>query len=364
MKIGRGLGDITAFYKNAAMLGYAMYHHIMKEVESPLYARTFVFENDYSKVAFVNCELGFITPSLKKGVLRVLDKYHSEYGYTEENLLMCAQHTHCAPGGYSHYSLYNMAIPGFIVEVYDKIISGIVDSIVNAESNKKQGKVLIEKGFFEPETTISFNRSIKAYNRNKDVEPLPFDQRHMAVDRSMTLLKMVDEEGNDMGTINWFAVHTTSLSNNFYRVSSDNKGYASKYMEKDKKHQDKDYLGIFAQGNCGDVSPKWVFNPKHAFQRGKYEGKYHDDLKSAKYSGHVQFEKAKEISDSIKVDQKNSSDDIDSALTYVNFSAIDIDPKHTDGVEGCVTSPACMGVAMLEGSKYDGPGMHPVVGIG
>jgi len=364
MKIGRGLGDITAFYKNAAMLGYAMYHHIMKEVESPLYARTFVFENDYSKVAFVNCELGFITPSLKKGVLRVLDKYHSEYGYTEENLLMCAQHTHCAPGGYSHYSLYNMAIPGFIVEVYDKIISGIVDSIVNAESNKKQGKVLIEKGFFEPETTISFNRSIKAYNRNKDVEPLPFDQRHMAVDRSMTLLKMVDEEGNDMGTINWFAVHTTSLSNNFYRVSSDNKGYASKYMEKDKKHQDKDYLGIFAQGNCGDVSPKWVFNPKHAFQRGKYEGKYHDDLKSAKYSGHVQFEKAKEISDSIKVDQKNSTDDIDSALTYVNFSAIDIDPKHTDGVEGCVTSPACMGVAMLEGSKYDGPGMHPVVGIG
>jgi len=364
MNIGRGKGDITAFYRNAAMLGYAMFHHIMKEVETPLYARTFVFESDSGKVGFVNCELGFITPSLKRGVLRVLDKYHADLGYTEENLLMCAQHTHCAPGGYSHYSLYNMAIPGFIVEVYDKIIGGIVDSIVAAEASKKPGKILIEKGHFEPEATISFNRSIKAYNLNKDVEPLPFDKRHMAVDRSMTLLKIVDDQGIEMGTINWFAVHTTSLSNNFYRVCSDNKGYASKYLEKDKLSTDKDYLGVFAQGNCGDVSPKWVFNPKHAFQRGKYEGKYHDDLKSAKYSGHIQFEKAKEISDNLKNDQDATSSSVDAALTYVNFSSIDIDPKFTDGVDGCVTSPACMGVAMLEGSKYDGPGMHPIIGIG
>ena len=90
MKIGRGKGDITAFYKNAAMLGYAMYHHIMKEIETPLYARTFVFESDSGKVGFVNCELGFITPSIKRGVIRQLDRYHAEYGYNETNLLLSA----------------------------------------------------------------------------------------------------------------------------------------------------------------------------------------------------------------------------------------------------------------------------------
>ncbi|MCB0502454.1 MAG: neutral/alkaline non-lysosomal ceramidase N-terminal domain-containing protein, partial [Bacteroidetes bacterium] len=101
LKIGVGKGDITAFHENAAMLGYAMFHHIMKDVETPLYARTFLFKNEQTKICFVNCELGFITPAIKKGVLKELKKYHSELDYTQENLLISAQHTHCAPGGYS-----------------------------------------------------------------------------------------------------------------------------------------------------------------------------------------------------------------------------------------------------------------------
>jgi len=372
MKIGVGKGDITAFYENAAMLGYAMFHHIMKDVETPLYARAFVFENDNTKIGFVNCELGFITPSLKRGVLKALNKYHPEYGYSNENLLICAQHTHCAPGGYSHYALYNTAVPGFITEVYEKIVGGIVDSIIAAESNKRNGKICIGQGSFEPETTISFNRSIKAYNRNKDIEPLSFENRHLAVDRNMKLLKILDENGVELGSINWFAVHATSLSNNFYRVSSDNKGYASRFFEEEKQAANSDYLAVFAQGNCGDVSPKWIYNPKHSFQRGNYEGKFQDDLKSAKYSGQLQFRKALEISDSISnsikddvsTEEIDAGNRLDAGLMYVDFSSIDIDPGFTGGQENCVTSPACMAVSMLEGSKYDGPGMHPVVGFG
>lgn len=367
MKIGTGKGDITAFYKNAAMLGYAMYHHIMKEVETPLYARTFLFDNGNRKVGIVNCELGFITPSLKRGVLRRLSKYHPEFGLSNDNLLICAQHTHCSPGGYSHYPLYNTAVPGFIVEVYEKIVDGIVDSIIAAENNYQEGRVYIGQGSFEEETNISFNRSIKAYNRNRDVDPLPFEKRHLAVDRGMTLLKIVGEDGKEIGSINWFAIHTTSLSNNFYRVCSDNKGYGSKYLEEDYARANPGYLGVFAQGNCGDVSPKWIFNPRHPFQRGKYEGRYPDDLKSAKHSGYLQFKKAKEIIDSIPTDPfqgKDAGERLDAGLMYVDFSAIEVDPVFTEGLEDCVTSPACMGVSMLEGSKYDGPGMHPIVGIG
>ena len=367
MIIGVGKGDITAFHRNAAMLGYAMFHHIMKEVETPLYARTFIFENGIEKVGFVNCELGFITPSLKRGVLRRLNKYHKEYGWTNDNLLLCAQHTHCAPGGYSHYPLYNTAVPGFIADVYEKIVDGIVDSIIEAEGNKKSGKIYIDKGNFEEETNISFNRSIKAYNQNHDVEPLPFEKRHLAVNREMTLLKIVGDDGKELGSINWFAVHTTSCSNNFYRVCSDNKGFASKYLEEEKQPDNKDYLGVFTQGSCGDVSPKWVYNPKHPFQRGKYEGQSTNDLKSAKHSGHLQFKKALEINNGIDhqvgTNKTDVGETLDAGLMYVDFSSIDIDPGFTGGLEGCVTSPACMGISMLEGSHYDGPGMHPIIGF-
>ena len=69
--IGAAKTDITAFKKGVGMLGYGLYFNTMEEVETPLYARTFVYVDPgtQSKVCFVNCELGFITIALKKGVL-------------------------------------------------------------------------------------------------------------------------------------------------------------------------------------------------------------------------------------------------------------------------------------------------------
>ncbi|XP_021344263.1 putative neutral ceramidase C, partial [Mizuhopecten yessoensis] len=78
------------------------------------------------------------------------------------------------------------------------------------------------------------------------------------VDKNMTVLKMLDAEGKDIGMISWFAVHCTSMNNTNGLVSSDNKGYASQLME---KTFNKDFPGsgtfvaAFAQANEGDVSP-------------------------------------------------------------------------------------------------------------
>ena len=69
MKIGVGKGEVTGFYRNAGMLGYAMFFHIQKDIETPLFARAYVFESGDKKVCMINCELCFITPSLKRGGL-------------------------------------------------------------------------------------------------------------------------------------------------------------------------------------------------------------------------------------------------------------------------------------------------------
>lgn len=58
-----------------------------------------------------------------------------------------------------------------------------------------------------------------------------------------------------IGSINWFAVHCTSLSNTNRLISGDNKGVASQMMEKKYKVKSKNYVGAFAQSNEGDVSP-------------------------------------------------------------------------------------------------------------
>ena len=138
--IGIGKGDITAFFKGVGLLGYGLPHHFMSAIETPLYARAFIIEqlDNSQKVCFVNCELGFITPSIKTGVIHYLHKHHPDLNYNASNLLISAQHTHCGPSGFSHHIIYNMSTPGFHQGVYDKIVHGIVESILEAEKTKKK----------------------------------------------------------------------------------------------------------------------------------------------------------------------------------------------------------------------------------
>ena len=79
-------------------------------------------------------------------------------------------------------------------------------------------------------------------------------------DHEMVVLKMVDTSGNDIGMIDWFAVHCTSMNNTNALISGDNKGYASYLMEEAMSPPGTlpgtaKFVAAFAQSNEGDVSP-------------------------------------------------------------------------------------------------------------
>ncbi len=362
LSIGTGKGDITAYFNGLGMLGYGLPNHYMLGIETRLQSRAFVFEEteEARKACFVNCELGFITPSLKQGVLQILQKEHPGLGYNVGNLLISAQHTHCGPSGYSHHILYNMSTPGFHKGVFDKIVSGIVISILEAEKNKQKGSITIGKSSFSPDIPVSFNRNIDAYNLNPEVIKYTHETRHLAVDREMTVLNFISANGKALGSINWFAVHTTNLPNTYYKICADNKGYASTYLEESFTKENKHYVAAFAQGACGDVSARVKYNPKLPAKRGKWEGYFTDDLKSSKFNGTLQFEKAREIIENSTTPVKEET--IDYISMYVDFSNIHIDPKFTDGKTEGVTSPSCMSISFLEGSQMDGPGLPLALG--
>jgi neutral ceramidase len=366
LEIGIGKADITAFKRGVGMLGYGLAIQVMLDIETPLYSRAFVFYDPIKKnrVTFVNTELCMINPSLKDGVVRKLEQNYPQYQYSHENLMLTAQHTHTGPSGFSLHPLYSMSSPGFVQEIYDKIVNGIVESIVQAEENKAPGKVQVGKGDFDLETSISYNRSIAAYNLNPEVEQkISFANRHMAADKRMTLLQITDEIGKPRASVNWFAVHTTNLPNDWMKVCSDNKGFAATELE-ESFSEDPNYVSAFAQGACGDVSARVKYNPKLARQRGYWEGDFEDDLKSSKYNGNIQYKKAKEIISNIDTSKDLGATGVDAQLLYTDFGKIDIDPEFTNGKEGCVTSPSCMGAAFLVGSVMDGPGMHELLGMG
>jgi Neutral/alkaline non-lysosomal ceramidase. len=346
---GTGKADITAFVKGVGMLGYGIHYNTMESIETPLSARAVVLMNEKTrnKVCYVNCELCFITIAIKKGVLKNLERHYPEFRYDEDNLMITAQHTHSGPSGYSYYGLYNLSTPGFVMEIYKKIVDGITEAIVNAERNLQPAKLSISSGVFEPEKEVAFQRSLRAYLRNPEVtQPFTFEQRHLAIDREMVLLRIDTPQGKELASINWFGVHTTSLPNTNHKLCYDNKGYASAYMEEYyASKENPSYLAIFAQRTAGDVTPRVKYHPVYPFQRGQWEGKYPNDIESAKYNGKLQYEKAKEIAENPA--QVPIEGDIDYEVLFVNFADVTADPKFANGNTNAQTSPAALGVAFL-----------------
>jgi neutral ceramidase len=363
LQLGIGKTDITAFKEGVGMLGYGMYYNIMEEVETPLYARAMIFQNELTKVCFVNCEIAFITPSLKRGVVKKLNRKYKELGYSNQNIVLNAQHTHSGPGGYSHHGLYNMNCPGFVIDIYNKIVDGIVEAILKAEENFEEIQMFLGKSEFAPDKEVGFQRSLKAYLQNPEAKQVSNGERHLAINREMTLLKFISKDEKVKAAINWFGTHPTNLPNTNTKVCSDNKGYAAQYLEDSMQKEHEGFVGIFAQGSCGDVTPRFKFNKKHGKQRGQWDGKYlNDDIKSAQYNGELQFEKAAEIINSLSSKAIESSD-IDFGLQYTDFGNVQVDEKFTNGIQNVRTSPSCMGVAFLKGTYYDGPGMLEPLGF-
>lgn len=358
-EVGTGKTDITVNKMGVGMMGYGMHHNIVLGVDAPIYARAFVFRdgNTGRKLAYVVTETGFISIAVKRGVVAKFEKEYPNLGYSQGNLFLTAQHTHSAPGGYFKYALYNMSIPGFVPEVYDKMVEAITEAIVQADNNLQPAQLKMAKGSFAPEIDVAFNRSVEAYNQNPEVkEKVPADKANLAVNREMKLLRIDDAEGKPLGSVNWFGVHPTSLSNDNHQISADNKGFAARYLE-DKVTEDgnTNFISAFAQGTCGDVTPNYVWDEEKKWTRGPFK----DDFESAKYNGKLQFEKALEILNSAS-GSSEMPPEVDYVITFVNFRNVKVDEEFAHGDNEARTGPSCHGIAFFEGTK-EGPGMPPAV---
>ncbi|HXH18856.1 MAG TPA: neutral/alkaline non-lysosomal ceramidase N-terminal domain-containing protein [Chitinophagales bacterium] len=355
---GTAKSDITAYKKGVGMLGYAKWNNRVLERGTGLNARAFVFRNTESgnKFAFVNAEIAFITSSVKRGVVKKLSRHYPSLSYTDENIFLSAQHTHSAPGGYSHYGFYNFSIPGFVPEIYQQIVDGITQAIVAADKALQPVRLFLSKGTFAPDIEVAFNRSLRAYNRNPEAKKYSDKEWHLAIDRDSLVLRVESMDGAPLAMINWFGVHCTSVHNDNHAICFDNKGYAAQLSEEEVRKEcgNPRFISAFAQSTAGDVTPNYVYDEKKKWTRGKFE----DDFESAKYNGRLQADKALEIFTSARKGEEIRGD-IDFGLMYVNFARVTADPEFTNGRLDAHTGPACLGVGFLRGTK-EGPGCGPL----
>ncbi|XP_049887126.1 neutral ceramidase-like [Pectinophora gossypiella] len=100
------------------------------------------------------------------------------------------------------------------------------------------------------------NRSPYSYEYNPPEERMRFDQN---TDNTLTQVRIVKENGDLHGVLNWFSVHTVSMNMTNTLISSDNLGYAALMMEKtlnptSMTGKPEIVAGFFAS-SLGDVSP-------------------------------------------------------------------------------------------------------------
>lgn len=181
--------------------------------------------------------------------------------YNTNNVLMSATHTHSGPGGFLEYIIYQSTSLGVVQDTIDAMINGIFKSILMAHNDleksikeHKKGRIFINHGLL---LDASINRSVSAYRANPEEERSKYQ---FDADKEMTLLRFTQGE-TEVGSINWFSVHCTSMNNTNVLVSSDNKGLASLLLESFVTNNHKNmnvrspYVAAFAQKAEGDVSP-------------------------------------------------------------------------------------------------------------
>jgi neutral ceramidase len=339
-QVGAGMYDITGPAAELGMMGYAMVDQKTAGIHQRLRSRAFVISSacNGKRVAFVSADVGQIFQGVKQ---QVVEKLRARYGtvYSDDNVVLSATHTHSGPGGFSHYALYNLTILGYDKQNFDAIVDGIYQSIIRAHDNLAPGTIRVASGDL---LDASINRSPEAYLYNPATERAQYAHD---TDKKMTLLRLQGDDGREVGLINWFAVHATSMGNDNLLISGDNKGYASYLFEKLKGTNytaQRTFVAAFAQSNEGDVTPNIY---------GGTNGGGANDFESVELSGRKQYTLAKTLYDSASTLLKGG---VDYRHVYVAMDSVQVAPAYTDGLWR-TTCEAAIGDSMIAGAE-DGPG--------
>ncbi|XP_070801768.1 neutral ceramidase [Pituophis catenifer annectens] len=364
--IGVGRADCTGPIAEVPLMGYGNPDQKGGGILSRQYCRTFILaerQNPTKRVVHMVAEIGMMSERIRLEALKQL-KY--KYGdlYNQNNVIMTGTHTHSGPGGFAQYTLLMITSGGLIRPTLNAIVNGIVNSIDMAHQNMVQGHIFIGTGLVE---NSQINRSPLSYLQN----PVSERRRYSSnVDKEMTVLKMVADNGQEIGMFSWFAVHPVSMNNTNVLVNSDNIGYAAYLFEQEKN---KGYLpgkgpfvAAFTSSNLGDVSPNTkgphcINTGEPCENMGNYcliggakfciaTGPGKDMFQSTQIIGTHVYSNAKEIY--MKASKKLDGP-ISSVHQWVDMSNITVQLNSTHTGKTC--KPA-LGYSFAAGTT-DGPGM-------
>lgn len=349
LEVGTGIYDITGPSVEINFMGYALPGQRGQGIHQRLRARAFAFNDGTKHFVFISVDGGMASDLVKMKVLDRLNEQLGENVYTDDNLAFSGTHTHSGPAGFLQYVLYQVTSLGFVQETLDAWVEGISQAVVMAHHNLQGADIYLSQGKLYDS---NINRSPTSYLLNPEDEQEAYEDGD--TDKNMFLLNFVaaslknskgdDEPPKQLGSLNWFAVHGTSMNNTNTLVSGDNKGYASYLLEREINGPDVSvghgsFVAAFASTNLGDVSPNTMgakcidtglaCDGTTSSCNGRCEnciafgpGPNGDMVQSAKIIGQNQFEHAKNL---IKSPEREKIDgSVDYRHSFVDMSTLKV----------------------------------------
>jgi hypothetical protein len=272
--VGVGRADITpptGFY----MMGWVRADAQSRGQHTRLFARAVVLEYQFQKVALVAADLGAIAGGL---ITEVADRLEGR-GFSEENILISASHTHSAPGGYFNFSTYNTEfmtsqeptdqnIAGARdQQLYAFMIDRLATAILRADRNLGEGRL----GWGTVDLLgVTQNRSLEAHLANHGIEAEfgqgtvaqdPGGYRH-TIDPSVDVLRVDKRLGGrfvPVGMWSTFANHGTVNKYDIGLYNADHHGPTMRFVEDairaaGKVPRGQDVVNAFGNTDEGDVT--------------------------------------------------------------------------------------------------------------
>lgn len=319
-----GSGDITGPASGEEMLGYADPTQVSEGLHTRQFARAFAFASACGgregRAMLITVENALAFDSIRFGLLDRIaahDAVHPGAGlgerWTLDNILVSATHTHSSSAGQSHYDLANIFALGLDQQALDALIDGSFEALLQADQNllvAPAAPIGIAMGEL---LDAGFNRSEQAYALNPAEERAAFVDtrgREVRTNRWMTLLRLRRDDGSEVGMLNWFSVHGTSIGQASHLLSADNKGYATRRFERDFPqggNQTGAFVAGFFQSDEGDNSPNPFMNTLTEAELHSRDtpawaarGGGRDDIESARISGYKQYHRARELWDAAR----------------------------------------------------------------
>lgn len=356
-------------------MGYANTSQIGTGLRQRLYSRAFIIgetENAANRFVYLVLDTQSGDTAIRDGILKGIAGLGSEYAvYKQANVAVTGTHSHSGPAAWLNYLLPQITSKGFDDQSYQAIVGGAVRSVKLAHESLTNGKISVGTSKVND---ANINRSLFAYQANPAAER---DRYGDDVDRTMTLLKFTrDSDGKDIGVLNWFAVHGTSMLGNNTIVSGDNKGVAAYLFEQAMKGNQNAAAGFvagFSQANVGDTTPNvngaWCedgSNTECDFQKSTCGGKSQDcrgrgpffglndgGTKSCYEIGKRQNDGAMDIYSSIGSSGTPVAEGaVRSFHTFVDMSTFTFTLPNGTAARTC---PAALGYSFAAGTS-DGPG--------